>query len=58
MEGDTVTLQDLFTYDMTADTGPIPLATLRPTGIRPRFADSLAMYGVTLPASMFTGGKR
>jgi pilus assembly protein CpaF len=58
MEGDTITLQDLFTYDLTADTGPLQLATLRPTGIRPRFADSLAMYGVTLPASLFTGGKR
>ncbi|MBM2620253.1 CpaF family protein [Actinoplanes sp. LDG1-06] len=56
MEGDTVTLQDLFLYDMGADT-PAHLAQLKPTGIRPRFADGLAMYGVTMPAGMF-GPKR
>ncbi|GAB2625706.1 type II secretion system protein E [Paractinoplanes abujensis] len=57
MEGDTITLQDLFLYDLSAET-PVHLAQLRPTGIRPRFVDALAMYGVTLPAGMFGGPKR
>ncbi len=56
MEGDTVTLQDLFLYDLGADV-PAHLAQLRPTGIRPRFVDALAMYGVALPAGMFAGPK-
>jgi pilus assembly protein CpaF len=58
MEGDIITLQDLFTFEVSADSGPIALSALRPTGIRPRFADTLAMYGVTLNMTMFTGGRR
>ncbi|MBU2664187.1 CpaF family protein [Actinoplanes bogorensis] len=57
MEGDTVTLQDLFLYDLGPDVPP-HLAQLKPTGIRPRFGDHLAMYGVQLPAGMFGTGKR
>ncbi|NMO56180.1 CpaF family protein [Actinoplanes sp. TBRC 11911] len=55
MEGDTITLQDLFIFDVTAESGPLQLASLRPTGIRPRFAEALAMYGVTLHQTLFTG---
>jgi pilus assembly protein CpaF len=58
MEGDTVTLQDLFTYDVGSDGGPIQVSGLRSTGIRPRFGDALAMHGVTLPATLFTGSLR
>ena len=57
MEGETITLQDLFLYD-SPDAGPAHLASLRATGVRPRFGETLAMYGVNLPATMFTGGKR
>jgi pilus assembly protein CpaF len=53
MEGDTITLQDLFVFDV-AESGPAHLASLRPTGIRPRFTDALAMYGVTLQQNLFT----
>lgn len=58
MEGDTVTLQDLFTYDVSGDAGPLSKSGLRSTGVRPRFGDALAMHGVTLPAALFTGGLR
>ncbi|GIE98420.1 CpaF family protein [Paractinoplanes rishiriensis] len=58
MEGDTITLQDLFLFEVAGDAGPIQLSALRPTGIRPRFGESLAMYGVTLPPALFTGGGR
>jgi pilus assembly protein CpaF len=58
MEGDTVTLQDLFTYDLGSAAGPIQMSGLRSTGVRPRFGDTLAMYGVTLPAALFTGSLR
>jgi pilus assembly protein CpaF len=56
MEGDTITMQDLFLFEMSNDSGPLQLASLRPTGIRPRFADALGVYSVTLPPSMFGAG--
>jgi pilus assembly protein CpaF len=58
MEGDTVTLQDLFTYDVSSDASPIQMSGLRSTGVRPRFGDALAMHGVTLPATLFSGSLR
>ncbi|KUL22109.1 CpaF family protein [Actinoplanes awajinensis] len=59
MEGDVITLQDLFLYDPTATSdlpGGIPV--IKSTGIRPHFTDTLAMYGVTLPATMFSNSRR
>jgi pilus assembly protein CpaF len=55
MEGDTVTLQDLFLYEVSGD-GPIQTSGLKPTGVRPRFVDALTLHGATLPASLFTAG--
>jgi pilus assembly protein CpaF len=52
MEGDVVTLQDIFLYEHSADPRG---GQLRPTGIRPNFTDALAPYGVTLPPTLFTG---
>ncbi|BCY06954.1 CpaF family protein [Actinoplanes sp. L3-i22] len=59
MEGDVVTLQDLFLYDASAG-AELPGGTggLRTTGIRPHFTDTLQMYGVTLPATMFAARRR
>ncbi|MEV7630069.1 CpaF family protein [Actinoplanes sp. NPDC089786] len=53
MEADVVGLQDLFRYDFRSAKGG-----LKPTGVRPRFTDDLAIYGVTLPPSLFTAGSR
>ncbi|GAA0558386.1 CpaF family protein [Paractinoplanes ferrugineus] len=53
MEGDIITLQDLFVFDFNADGGQLHTSTLKPTGVRPRFVDTLAMYGVTLNPGMF-----
>jgi pilus assembly protein CpaF len=50
MEGDVITLQDLFTFDYRAgvdDHGRF-LGQLRPTGLRPHFIDRLADRGVTI----------
>src|SRR4051812_20068053 len=49
MEGDIVTLQDIFKFDYTQN-------ALLPTGIRPGFVDKLADRGVFLPAGLFGGG--
>ncbi|HSK18057.1 MAG TPA: CpaF family protein [Longimicrobiales bacterium] len=55
MEGDTVTMQDIFVYERqgTTDEGQV-VGRFKSTGIRPRFADRLREYGISLPASMFS----
>ena len=61
MEADIVTLQDLFTFDFKAgqDAAGKFVGLLGPTGLRPRFLENLAAYGVTLPPETFmTGGLR
>jgi pilus assembly protein CpaF len=55
MEGDTITIQDIFTFDYKAgfdDDGRF-VGTVRPTGIRPRFSDHLKDLGIELPAGVF-----
>jgi pilus assembly protein CpaF len=56
MEGDVITLQDLFLFDHGMGFGEDgrSLGTLRSTGISPRFADKLSHHGVTLPPGLFT----
>jgi len=55
MEGDVVTLQDIFLFDFHAgvDEDGKFLGTLRSTGLRPRFVQTLADRGIRLPAAMF-----
>ena len=57
MQGDVVSMQDIFVFDHGAgidDQGRI-LGRLRPTGLRPQFAERLAQHGYTLPAFTFGG---
>ena len=62
MEGDVITLQDLFTFDYSAgrDANGRFLGTLRPTGLRPKFSQHLSDLGVELPLAAFSaiGGPR
>jgi pilus assembly protein CpaF len=55
MEGDVITLQDIFLFDFHAgvDEDGRFLGSLRSTGLRPRFVQTLADRGVRLPAAMF-----
>ncbi len=55
MEGDVVTLQDIFEFDYDAGIGPDGrfLGAVAPTGIRPQFTDRLHDVGVELPANIF-----
>ena len=55
MEGDILTLQDIFLYDYSAgqDAGGHFLGQLRPTGLRPTFLDKLEERGVKIPPSTF-----
>ncbi|HEX6351429.1 CpaF family protein [Actinophytocola sp.] len=55
MEGDVLTLQDLFLFDYGAgvdDKGRFR-GTLRSTGLRPSFAERLADHGIAMPANLF-----
>ncbi|HET6741641.1 MAG TPA: CpaF family protein [Kribbella sp.] len=55
MEGDIVTLQDLFQFDFHAgvDEGGWFRGTLRSTGLRPAFLDRLTDRGIRLPQRIF-----
>jgi len=46
MEGDVITLQDLFVFDFSSK-------TIRSTGIRPRFMEELEDRGIVLPNDIF-----
>ncbi len=55
MEGELITLQDVFVFDFDAgvdETGRFK-GRLKSMGIRPHFTEKLANYGITLPASVF-----
>lgn len=54
MEGDVITLQDIFVYEQTGrdETGKIT-GRFKPTGIRPKFLEKLAANGVTIPSEIF-----
>lgn len=54
MEGDTITMQDLFLFDRSGirEDGRV-MGRFRATGIRPKCSDRLMSAGVRLPADMF-----
>ncbi|NUP98594.1 MAG: CpaF family protein [Armatimonadetes bacterium] len=54
MEGEIITLQDLFVFDHegVTDEGKI-VGKLKPTGIRPRCYDKIIQHGIRLPMDMF-----
>ena len=53
MEGETVTIQDIFTYEaMAADAEGHLRGTLRPTGVRPRVLERLAEQGLVVPPEL------
>jgi pilus assembly protein CpaF len=55
MEGQIVTLQDIFTFDYSAgiDADGRFLGQQRPTGIRPSFTERLEQSGIRVPATVF-----
>jgi len=54
MEGETITMQDVFVYERRGvDKEGRVVGRFRPTGVRPRFAERLKVYGMELPRSFF-----
>ncbi|MFH0778035.1 MAG: ATPase, T2SS/T4P/T4SS family, partial [Candidatus Eisenbacteria bacterium] len=54
MEGNVVTMQDIFVFERVgmAEDGTV-LGRFKATGIRPKFAERLALAGVHLPSGVF-----
>src|SRR5271156_3264534 len=54
MEGDVVTMQDIFLFRKrgVSQTGEV-MGDFMPVGIRPKFAERLAVTGIPLPPNMF-----
>jgi pilus assembly protein CpaF len=53
MEGDVIVLQDVFVFEQTGVTEGKVQGRLRPTGVRPRFAEKFEAHGIHLPPRMF-----
>jgi pilus assembly protein CpaF len=54
MEGDIITMQEVFTYERKGiDNDGRVIGRFKPTGVRPRFAERLKLYGLQLPRSFF-----
>ena len=58
MEGDVVSMQDIFMFQKRGvkDNGEV-IGEFMPTGIRPKFAEKLAVSGIQLPISMFESSR-
>lgn len=56
MEGEVITLQDVFLFDFAAgvDEAGRFKGSLKPTGVRPKFAQKLADHGIRLGPEMFS----
>ncbi len=58
MEGDVVTLTDLFVFEQTGYENGKVMGRLRPTGLRPKFMDKIEAAGIHLPPQIFGIGAR
>jgi pilus assembly protein CpaF len=53
LEGEVITMQDIFAFHRDGFDGERVVGALRPTGIRPSFNDKLTARGIELPAAWF-----
>ncbi|HZT97370.1 MAG TPA: CpaF family protein [Chloroflexota bacterium] len=53
MEGEVITMQDIFEFHQTAFQEGRVIGELRPTGIRPKFVDKFGTMGIKLPPDIF-----
>lgn len=58
MEGDVITMTDIFVYEQTGMENGKIVGRLRPTGLRPKFMDKIETSGINLPPSIFGIGER
>jgi len=54
MEGDMIAMHEIFRYQQTGvDAGGRVIGHFGATGVRPRFADRLRMFGAAVPDAVF-----
>ncbi len=58
MEGEIITLTDLFIFEQVGYENGKVIGRLRPTGLRPRFMEKIEIAGINLPPSIFGVGDR
>ena len=58
MEGDVITMTDIFAYEQTGFENGKVLGRLRPTGLRPKGMEKIEAAGIHLPPSIFGVGSR
>lgn len=58
MEGDVITMTDIFVFEQTGMENGKIIGRLRPTGLRPKFMEKIEAAGINLPPSIFGIGER
>ncbi len=58
MEGEVITMTDIFVFEQTGIENGQIMGRLRPTGLRPKFMDKIEAAGINLPPSIFGIGER
>ena len=58
MEGDVITMTDIFVFEQSGFENGKIIGRLRPTGLRPKFMEKIETSGIHLPPSIFGIGER
>ncbi|NOR82246.1 MAG: CpaF family protein, partial [Ardenticatenales bacterium] len=58
MEGDIITMSEIFAFEQTGVEDGKVIGRLRPTGIRPKFIKQIQAAGIMLPPAIFGIGQR
>ncbi len=58
MEGDIITMTDVFVFEQAGFENGRVIGRLRPTGLRPKFMEKIEQSGIHLPPSIFGIGDR
>ena len=58
MEGEVITMTDIFVFEQSSIENGQIIGRLRPTGLRPKFMDKIEASGINLPPSIFGIGER
>ncbi|HWQ45483.1 MAG TPA: CpaF family protein [Longilinea sp.] len=57
MEGDVITMTDIFVFEQQGFENGKVIGRLRPTGLRPKFMDKIEASGIHIPAQIFSSAQ-
>ncbi len=58
MEGDVITMEDIFVFEQVGYENNHVIGRLHPTGIRPKFEEKIQFAGIRLPANIYSPGEQ